>query len=321
MSMPCLHIVSQRRDGGGGSAYIGAMRTRPPRRPDARSTPRSPGRAEQNAPHDAGSTPASGTSPGAAPGRQGRRGGGAARGGPPRGTYWLYGLHPALAALGNPERRIRQILATEDGEAALRERLNAPLPMQPHRTDRARLESLCGRDAVHQGIAVLADALPSLAIEDVTGRPGPLLLLDQVTDPRNVGAILRSAAAFGAAAVVVMERNAPDETGALAKAASGALEIVPLVRVVNLARTLDALKSLDFWVVGLDAGGGILDGTSFGQRRVALVLGAEGDGLRRLTREHCDEIAGLAMPGDMESLNVSNAAAVALYELIRRGKA
>jgi 23S rRNA (guanosine2251-2'-O)-methyltransferase len=298
-----VHIVSRRRDGGGGWAYIGGMRTRPPRRPDARSTPRPSDRAEQNAPHD--------------PGRQPRRGGTTSRGAPPRGTYWLYGLHPALAALNNPERRIRQILTTEEGEVALRERLQAPLPMQPHRTDRARLEGLCGRDAVHQGIAILADALPPLTIEDAAERPGPILLLDQVTDPRNVGAILRSAAAFGAAAVVVMDRNAPDETGALAKAASGALEIVPLVRVVNLARTLDVLKGLGFWVVGLDAGGGILDGATFGQRRVALVLGAEGDGLRRLTREHCDEIAGLAMPGDMESLNVSNAAAVALYELVR----
>ncbi|WP_408904599.1 23S rRNA (guanosine(2251)-2'-O)-methyltransferase RlmB [Nguyenibacter sp. L1] len=281
------------------------MRSRPPRRPDARPASRPPARAE----NPAASMPAD---------RPARPRGGAPRvGTPPRGTYWLYGLHPVLAALGNPERRIRQIVATEEGEAALRARLTAPLPMQPQRTDRTRLEALCGRDAVHQGIAVLTDALPSLAIEDVTGRPGPVLVLDQVTDPRNVGAILRSAAAFGAAAVVVMERNAPDETGALAKAASGALEIVPLLRVVNLARTLETLKTLGFWVVGLDAGGGVLNGAAFGQRRVALVLGAEGDGLRRLTREHCDEIAGLAMPGEMESLNVSNAAAVALYELIR----
>ncbi|GBQ89268.1 ribosomal large subunit 23S rRNA methyltransferase SpoU [Gluconacetobacter johannae DSM 13595] len=282
------------------------MRNRPPRRPDARTAQRPSGRTDPQAPSDT-----------ARPSRQ--RGAASPRGTPPRGTYWLYGLHPALAALANPERRIRQILTTEEGEAALRERLGAPLPMQPHRTDRSRLDALCGRDAVHQGIAVLTDALPSLAVDDVIDRPGPVLLLDQVTDPRNVGAILRSAAAFRAAAVVVMERNAPDETGALAKAASGALEIVPLLRVVNLARTLDALKDRGFWVVGLDAGGGVLDGTSFGKRRVALVLGAEGDGLRRLTREHCDEISGLAMPGDMESLNVSNAAAVALYELARAG--
>ncbi|MFW7269442.1 TrmH family RNA methyltransferase [Gluconacetobacter sp. Hr-1-5] len=288
------------RDGQGGSPYIKEMRNRPPRRPDARIASHSTDNRAESAARE--------------PSRPSRRSGGTT----PRGTYWLYGLHPALAALANPERRIRQILTTEEGEAALRQRLEAPLPMQPQRADRTRFEALCGRDAVHQGVAILTDILSPLAIEDAVERPGPLLLLDQVTDPRNVGAILRSAAAFGAAAVVVMDRNAPDETGALAKAASGALDVVPLVRVVNLARTLDLLKERNFWVVGLDAGGGVLDGGTFGQRRAALVLGAEGDGLRRLTREHCDEIAGLAMPGDMESLNVSNAAAVALYEVTRR---
>jgi 23S rRNA (guanosine2251-2'-O)-methyltransferase len=146
-----------------------------------------------------------------------------------------------------------------------------------------------------------------------------MLVLDQVTDPRNIGAILRSAAAFGVAGVIVQDRHAPEETGTLAKAASGALEVVPLLRAVNLVRTLIALKAAGLWIVGLDAGGSPLSGPGFAQRRVCLVLGAEGEGLRRLTRETCDEIAGLAMPGLMESLNVSAATAVALYELRRAG--
>lgn len=171
---------------------------------------------------------------------------------------------------------------------------------------------------MHQGVALLADPLAPPPLAQVLERSGPLIVLDQVTDPRNVGAILRSAAAFGAAGVIVQDRNAPEETGALAKAASGALETVPLLRAVNIARTMIALKAANCWVVGLDAGGGKLSGPALAARRVALVLGAEGEGLRRLTRETCDEIAGLAMTGAMESLNVAAAASVALYELGRR---
>ena len=187
--------------------------------------------------------------------------------------------------------------------------------------ERGRLDHLLGRDTVHQGAALLADLLATPALTQALERRGPVIVLDQVSDPRNVGAILRSAQAFGAAAVIVQERNAPEETGALAKAASGALETVPLLRAVNLARTLVALKAAGCWVAGLDAGSVPLSGPSLAERRVVLVVGSEGDGLRRLTRETCDEVAGIAMPGSgggLDSLNVSVATAVALYQLARR---
>lgn len=238
----------------------------------------------------------------------------------PRGALWLYGHHAVAAALHNPVRRLRRLLLTEEAEAALAERLSPPWAVPPERVDRARLDQLLGRDTVHQGAALLADPLPPPSLSQALERKGPLLVLDQVTDPRNVGAILRSAAAFGAAAVITQDRNAPEENGALAKAASGALETVPLLRAINVTRTLIALKAARCWVVGLDpAGRASLSGPGLRERRVALVLGAEGSGLRRLTRETCDEVAGLAMPGAMESLNVSVAAAVALYELTRQG--
>ena len=240
----------------------------------------------------------------------------------PRGAFWLYGLHAVAAALANPARRLRRLLLTEETEATLAARLAPPWPLSPERTERGRLDHLLGRDVVHQGIALLADPLPPPSLAQLLERPGPVIVLDQVSDPRNVGAILRSAAAFAAAGVITQERNAPEETGALAKAASGALETVPLLRAVNLARTLVALKAANCWVVGLDAGGAPLSGPALAERRVALVLGSEGDGLRRLTRDTCDELAGIAMPGGshaLDSLNVAATAAVALYELGRRG--
>jgi len=239
----------------------------------------------------------------------------------PRGSLWLYGLHAVAAALANPSRRLRRLAVTEEGEAALIQRLPQPWPLQPERVERGRLDQLLGRDIAHQGAALLADPLAPPSLQYALDRPGPLIVLDQVTDPRNVGAILRSSASFGAAAVITQDRNAPEETGALAKAASGALETMPLLRAVNIARTLIALKAANVWVVGLDAGGGTLSGPALAGRRVALVLGAEGSGLRRLTRETCDEIAGFAMQGAVGSLNVSAAAAVALYELTRKPEA
>jgi 23S rRNA (guanosine2251-2'-O)-methyltransferase len=200
----------------------------------------------------------------------------------------------------------------------LLKQLPAPWALSPERIERPRLDQLFGRDVVHQGAALLADTLAPPSLQSVLDKGGTIVVLDQVTDPRNVGAILRSAAAFGAAAVITQDRNAPEETGALAKVASGALEKMPLLRAVNIARTIIALKAANIWCVGLDAAGPALSGPSFGDRRVALVLGAEGEGMRRLTRETCDEIAGLTIKGAVESLNVSAAAAVALYELTRR---
>ena len=239
----------------------------------------------------------------------------------PRGAVWLYGTHAVAAALANPSRRLRRLLLTEDAEAGLATRLAPPWAIGAERAERARLDQLLGRDVVHQGAALLADPLAPPSLAHLLDRPGPVIVLDQVSDPRNVGAILRCAAAFAAAGVITQERNAPEETGALAKAASGALETVPLLRAVNIARTLVALKAAGCWVVGLDATARTaLSGPDLAQRRVALVLGSEGEGMRRLTRDTCDELAGIAMPGGsraLDSLNVAAAAAVALYELGR----
>jgi 23S rRNA (guanosine2251-2'-O)-methyltransferase len=236
----------------------------------------------------------------------------------PKGTLWLYGHHAVAAALANPARRLRRLLLTEEGEAAIAKLLPPPWAVSPEAVDRGRLDRLLGRDTVHQGAALLADPLAPPSLQSVLEKSGVIVVLDQVTDPRNVGAIMRSAAAFGAAAVITQDRNAPEETGGLAKAASGALEKLPLLRAVNIARTIIALKAASVWCIGLDAGGKPLSGPAFVDRRVALVLGAEGEGLRRLTRETCDEIAGLTIKGAVESLNVSAAASVALYELLRR---
>ncbi|HEX4173316.1 MAG TPA: TrmH family RNA methyltransferase, partial [Acetobacteraceae bacterium] len=146
----------------------------------------------------------------------------------PRGAIWLYGLHAVSAALANPGRRLRHLMLTEEAQQVLARRQAPPWPLAPEQVDRSRLDHLLGRDIAHQGAALLADPLPTPSLQQALERPGPLIVLDQVTDPRNVGAILRSAAAFGAATVITQDRNAPEETGALAKAASGALETVPL---------------------------------------------------------------------------------------------
>ncbi|MCS6855384.1 MAG: RNA methyltransferase [Elioraea sp.] len=260
------------------------------------------------------------------------RGGGAQRGEAPRAgrahggrcpsagreraaPYWLYGLHPVAAALGNPARRLRRLVATEEALRRLAQVLPAGLPVAPERAPAEAIARLVPPGAVHQGLALLADPLspPPLA-EALAASPGPVVVLDQVTDPRNVGAVLRSAAAFGAASVIVQDRHAPGESGAMARAAAGALDRIPLLRAVNLARTLEALKQAGLWVVGLEASAErTLASAGLGDRRLALVLGAEDEGMRRLTREGCDLLVRLPQTRAVESLNVSVAAAVALY--------
>lgn len=238
----------------------------------------------------------------------------------------LYGLHPVGAAWTNPERRCRRLVVTESGLAALESALARARAAgldrpEPSVVERVDLDRMLPAGAVHQGIALDAAPLPEVGLEDIiisAAADAAVLVLDQVTDPHNVGAILRSAAAFGAVAVVTTERHAPEVTGTLAKSASGALEVVPLVRVTNLARALKDLQVAGFWCVGLDEGGQRPLSELDLSGRTALVLGAEGSGLRRLTSERCDDLARLPTGGPVASLNVSNAAAVALYDWARR---
>ena len=238
-----------------------------------------------------------------------------------RGLVWLYGTHAVAAALRNPDRRIRRVLAGPDSLNEIK--AMAPPGTSVAEADRAGFERVLPRGAVHQGIAAEVEPLPQLTIEDAVewadGRRDALLVvLDQVTDPQNVGAVLRNAAAFGAAAVIVPENGSPEAGGALAKAAAGALETMPLIRVVNLKRALETLKGAGFWCLGL-AGEATKDLAAHDMRgRTVLVLGAEGDGMRRLTRETCDLLVRIPILPDMESLNVSAAAAVSLYEWRRQ---
>jgi 23S rRNA (guanosine2251-2'-O)-methyltransferase len=193
---------------------------------------------------------------------------------------------------------------------------------EPKRLERHELDRLLPPGSVHQGIALEAAPLPELMLHEVIvgdNAPDLVIALDQVTDPHNVGAIARSAAAFGAGAVIMTERNAPGLTGVLAKAASGAIEHVPLIHIVNLARAIEELQQAGYWCVGLaEEGGRDLGECDLTGGRTALILGAEGEGLRQLTRKKCDEVARLPTGGPIGSLNVSNAAAVALYEVRRQ---
>ena len=230
---------------------------------------------------------------------------------PDSGPVYLYGLHTVRAALDNPRREKRELLATPNAFARLKE--TGPIGKVRQREVTPReLDRLLGGEAVHQGVALEVAPVSRFGLDDIE----PLRLvvvLDQVTDPHNVGAILRTACAFGADALLTTQRYAPRETGVMAKAASGALDLVPLIEVRNLGDTLERLKQRGMHVLGFDSEAA----TALAPRRdsapLAIVLGAEGKGLRQRTRELCDEMVRLDMPGPIKSLNVSNAAAIALY--------
>ncbi|WOK37522.1 23S rRNA (guanosine(2251)-2'-O)-methyltransferase RlmB [Sphingomonas sp. C3-2] len=230
----------------------------------------------------------------------------------------FWGRHAVFAALDNPERTVRKIWGTRETLS----RIDIPTSIPVTFCDPADLGRLVPSDAPHQGIVAEVDPLDNIWLGDLLdqGRDDnrPLIVLDQVTDPHNVGAVLRSAAAFNALGLVTQDRHAPPESGVIARAASGALEVVPWVRVVNLARALDEIAEAGFWRIGMTGAADRTLADVMGTARVALVLGAEGEGMRQNTEAHCDELAKLPISGQVESLNVSNAAAIALYAAAAR---
>ncbi len=231
-------------------------------------------------------------------------------GSPNRPRFW--GKHAVAAALDNPERKVIRAWSTQDAAKLM----NFPADVPVTYADVADLGRLVPNDAPHQGVVIEVAPLEDMWLADLLSEApekAVLMVLDQVTDPHNVGAIMRSAAAFGAIGIVTQDRHSPIEGGVLAKAASGALERVPWARVVNLSRALEEIAEAGFWRIGLagDAKGDLKE--TLGPARVALVLGAEGPGMRQNVRDHCDAIARLPISASVESLNVSNAAAIALY--------
>lgn len=235
---------------------------------------------------------------------------------PNRPRFW--GRHAVYAALDNPERVVRKIWGTHEelGKIVLPE--NVPVTY----ADAAALARLVPNDAPHQGLVIEVDPLEDIWLSDLLMQGAdddrPLLVLDQVTDPHNVGAILRSAAAFNALGIVTQDRHAPPESGTVARSAAGTLEQVPWVRVVNLARALEEIEKAGFWRIGLTGHATQTLGEAIGKARICLVLGAEGDGMRQNTEAHCDILAKLPISDQVESLNVSNAAAISLYAVTVR---
>jgi 23S rRNA (guanosine2251-2'-O)-methyltransferase len=258
-------------------------------------------------------------------GRAGRMQGGRGSGRASTGAVRLWGRHAVEAALTNPLRSAKKLWGTREAIQALLDDNDAELPpsLPVEYAQALDLARLVARDAPHQGLVLECLALDDVALQDVLdeseGRT--LVLLDSVTDPHNVGAILRSCAAFDVAALITQDRNAPLESGTLAKSASGALEVVPWVRVVNLARALEQIAEAGYWRIGLDGEGSAVFPSAVPKGPVALVLGAEGEGLRHNVAQHCDAVARLPIASAVESLNVSNAAAIALYAVATRGEA
>ncbi|MCK5546093.1 MAG: 23S rRNA (guanosine(2251)-2'-O)-methyltransferase RlmB, partial [Rhodospirillaceae bacterium] len=238
-----------------------------------------------------------------------------------------------LAAIANPERKVLRIVVSkqsvDDGlvfeikDAVTEAGITRPGPEQK---DRAALDDIFGWGAVHQGLAVQVANLEQPELEDLIDlahgqESACIVVLDQATDPRNIGAVMRSCAAFGAMGLVVQDRNAPEMTATMAKAASGAAERLPLVRVTNISRAIDDLKKEQFWAIGLDGSATEALDRKVMKGRVAIVLGAEGSGLRRLVAETCDRLVKIPILGSVESLNLSNAAAVALYSFAESNRA
>ena len=241
--------------------------------------------------------------------------------GPASGAQWLYGLHAVQAALANPRRKLGRAVLTARAAESLGSRLLGRVRIETR--DPAAIDRLLPPGAVHQGAALEAWPLKSRTLDEILEEPHPagrrvVLILDQLSDPHNVGAILRTAAAFAVTAVVVQDRHAPPQSGALAKAASGALDRIAYLEVVNIARVLDELSQRGFWRIALAGDGAESLAEAVPAGDVALVLGSEGAGIRRLVREHCEASAFIPISQKMESLNVSNAAAIALYELRRQ---
>lgn len=251
-------------------------------------------------------------------GRAGRMKRGRGSGRATSGYVRLWGRHPVEAALKNPDRQHRKLWATREGIESLDGELPPDFPVEY--ADVADLARLVAKDAPHQGLVLECEPLEDRFLDEVAdGDPArPVVVLDQVTDPHNVGAILRSAAAFNAACIVTQDRHAPPEGGVVAKSASGALEVVPWIRVVNLARALDELAEAGYWRIGMAGEAEATLAEAMPMGALAIVLGAEGEGLRHNIAAHCDALAKLPISSDIESLNVSNAAAIALYAVATR---